>query len=252
MTPNTVPRIDARADEPISGWRIWNLSEDGAGPRLQPAGSGVDPWEPRRPIEARCGVSRILTFGIGPHTAPDIRCRCGVYASRSLADFERPRPAWPPAPVVGTVALWGTVVEHERGWRARFAYPARLRLVCAMCAWFEPGPGVPVVVHGFAGRLYPLCGIHRGGIQVPDGRRTQPTGLDPGALQGRLLDAYAVDLLPEEAVAGLFTQPAPKAGSPYMPSIVAVPIREEGLRAHQTWPRERSRLRAVLDLFGRA
>jgi len=34
-----------RSDEPIVGWRIWNLSGDAAAPRLLPAGSGVgDAW----------------------------------------------------------------------------------------------------------------------------------------------------------------------------------------------------------------
>jgi hypothetical protein len=28
--------------------------------------------------------------------------------------------------VIGTVSLWGDVVECERGWRAAFAYPSRL------------------------------------------------------------------------------------------------------------------------------
>jgi hypothetical protein len=237
--------------EPISGWRVWNLSSGDAGLRLQPAGSGVDPWEPRRVVEARCGLPALLTFAIGPHKAPDIRCRCGIYASRSLDEFERPRPAWPPAPVVGTVALWGTVVEHERGWRAEFAYPARLRLVCSMCAWFEPGPGTPAVVHTFSGRLYTLCEVHRGGIQVQDGRRSQPTGMDPGDLQSRLLDTYAVDLLPVGTVRSLFEQPATRAINPYLPSISVVPIEEEGLRPGLNWPRQGSFLRAVIDMFRR-
>ena len=174
----TAPRAPLR--EPITGWRVWNVSDDGPGPRLWPAGSGVDEWQPRHPVEARCGALRILTWGIGKHTAPDLRCRCGIYASRSLDVFERPRPAWPPTPVVGTVSLWGTVVEHERGWRGQFAYPARLRLVCAMCAWFEPGSGMPAVVHSFGKRVFTLCSAHRGGIQVPDGRRSVPTGTEPG------------------------------------------------------------------------
>ncbi|MGZ5295434.1 MAG: hypothetical protein ACXWEG_04950 [Actinomycetota bacterium] len=221
-------------DEPIEGWRVWNLSEGGPGPRLLPAGSGVDSWQPRLAAEARCGAPVILLAGIGRHTAPDIRCRCGVYASRSLDAFERPRPAWPPAPVVGTVSLWGTVVEHEGGWRGRFAYPSRLRLVCAMCAWFEPGTGVPEVVHAFGDRLYTLCAIHRGGIQVPDGRRTRPTGLEPRALQTRLLETYAVDLLPEETVRTLFERPSAST-RPYLPSISVVPVAEEGRTPNAGW-----------------
>lgn len=227
MDEDGVAQADGSRHEAIAGWRVWNLSETGTEPRLMPAGSGVDAWEPRRMVEARCGASALLLAGIGRHIAPDIRCTCGIYASRSLETFERPRPAWPPAPVVGTVSLWGTVVEHERGWRARFAYPARVRLVCAMCAWFEPGTGVPEVVHRFAGKLYTLCAAHRGGIQVPDGRRTRPTGLDPRTLQTRLLQAYAVDLLPQEAVRPLYEQPATTA-LPYLPSIKVVPIEDEG------------------------
>jgi hypothetical protein len=225
---------DLHLEEPIAGWRVWNLSEGEVGPRLLPAGSGVDSWRPQRAAEARCGALGILTAGIGKHAAPDIRCRCGIYASRSLDVFERPRPAWPPATVIGTVSLWGTVIEHERGWRGQFAYPSRVRLVCAMCAWFEPGTGVPEVVHAFGSRLYALCAIHRGGIQVPDGRRTRPTDLDPRALQTRLIETYAVDLVPEETVLSLFERP-PTVALPYLPSISVVPVAEEGQTPNTGW-----------------
>ena len=237
------PTADVFLDEPITGWRVWNLSEDRSGPLLRPAGAGVDAWPPRRRVEARCGVSPLLRGGRSPHAAPDLRCRCGIYASRSLEAFEPSRPAWPPTPVIGTVAMWGRIVEHERGWRAQYAYPARLRLVCAMCAWFEPGPGLPEVVHSFSKRLYTLCSVHRGGIELPDGRRTRPTGIDPKALQARLLDAYAVDLAPIEAVRSLFGRPKTPAPPTYMPSIRVVPVEEEG----------RSRagsLRSLLDALG--
>jgi hypothetical protein len=233
MHEDDKPRDDGPLTEAIAGWRFWNLSEESAEPRLMPAGSGVDAWQPRRAVEARCGISPLLLVARGRHEAPDIRCTCGIYASRSLGSFERPRPAWPPAPVVGTVSLWGTVIEHERGWRARFAYPSRLRLVCAMCAWFEPGTGIPEVVHRFSGKLYTLCAYHRGGIQVPDGRRSRPTGLDPRALQARLIEAYAVDLLPQEAVRSLLDRPATTA-LPYLPSIIVVPIEDEGRDAAVT------------------
>ncbi len=215
--------------EPITGWRTWNLSDDPvSGPVLHPVGPGVDTWWPRQPLRARCGATPILSLFRPPHDAPAPGCTCGIYAARSLQALDRPRPAWPPPPVVGTVSLWGRVIEHERGWRAAFAYPARLRLVCAMCAWFEPGPGKPVTVHGFGGRLYTLCEVHRGGIQVPDGRRTMPADLDPGELQERLLEAYAVELLPIEHVKALFDMPRTPDIPNYLPQIRVVPIEEAG------------------------
>lgn len=219
----TIERVRRRREIPIMGWRTWNLSDDLAQPRLMPAGSGAtDTWEPRVPMEARCGATPLLTR-FRRHAAPDPSCTCGIYASRSPDVFERPRPAWPPPTVVGTVSLWGTVIEHERGWRASFAYPARLRLVCSMCAWFEPGPGTPVAVHTFAGCAYALCRIHEGGIQVPDGRRTRPTDVDPTVLQARLLDAYAVDLLPIDPVTPLFRRARTPDPPAYIPTIRVVP-----------------------------
>ena len=217
---------------PIQAWRGWNLSDGADGPLLHPVGSGVDLWRPRVPVEARCAAAPLTSLGIGhPHEAPEISCTCGIHGARSLDDLERPRPAWPPPPVIGTVSLWGTVVEHERGWRARFAYPSRLGLVCAMCAWFEPGPGTPEVVHAFAGRVYTLCAVHRGGIELPGGRRTIPTGGDPAVVQSRLLDAYAVDPLPPDAVRSLIERPPAVAPPAYVPSIQVVPIEEEGMPA---------------------
>jgi hypothetical protein len=221
--------IPERSAEPIAGWRVWDLSDDPTyGPLLHPVASDGAPWWPRRAVEARCEVPPILTPVRRRHSAPNPDCNCGIHASRSLETLERPRPAWPPPTVAGTVSLWGRVVEHELGWRAAFAYPARLRLVCPMCAWFEPGPGTPVVVHRFARRLYALCAEHRGGIQVPDGRRSVPVDAQPGALQGRLLAAYAVELLPLEHVEPLFRFPRTPEPPPYMPTIRVVPIADGG------------------------
>jgi hypothetical protein len=202
---------------PVTGWRAWNLS-GGATPLLHPVSVDGAPWSPREPFEARC-ESASLVQRWWPHEAPARRCRCGIYAARSLDDFDRPRPAWPPAAVVGTASLWGRVIEHDRGWRASSAYPSRVRLVCVMCAWFEPGPGEPVVVHAFGRRVYPLCDIHRSGIEVPDGRTSVPTDEDPRELQARLLDTYAIDLLPVEAVERLFRLPATPEPPSYWPSI---------------------------------
>jgi hypothetical protein len=125
--------------------------------------------------------------------------------------------------VVGTASLWGRVIEHEHGWRASSAYPARLRLVCALCAWLEPGTGEPVAAHVFGGRVFPLCDAHRSGIELADGRRTRPAGLPPGEVQSELLDRYAVDLLPDEQVRRWCARPAPPRPPAYVPAIRTAP-----------------------------
>lgn len=220
----TLSPVAERTAEPIRGWRVWNLWEDLAGQlRLYPVGSGSGAWEPRQVVRARCTPPPFLGLLRRPHAAPDPSCRCGIYAARSLEAFDRPRPAYPPPAVVGTVSMWGRIVEHERGWRSAQAYPAQLRLVCSMCAWFEPGPGVPRVVHRFARLLYTLCDAHRGGIQLPDGRRSAPTDLDPLELEARLLDAYAVEVVPWDRVEVLFRFPRTADPPPYKPTIRVVP-----------------------------
>jgi hypothetical protein len=46
---------------------------------------------------------------------------------RSFAPQFGPSAGWDGQfPVLGEVALWGDVVEAERGWRGQYAYPARL------------------------------------------------------------------------------------------------------------------------------
>jgi len=56
-----------------------------------------------------------------------------------------------------------------------------------------------------------------------------PTGTEPGVLQSRLLEAYAVDLVPEDAVRWLFQQP-PTPHRAGMPTISVVPTGEERRR----------------------
>lgn len=76
------------------------------------------PWLRRR--RARLG-----------HAAPATNCSCGVWAVRTpthaasaLDIYGR---SWKPLHrVLGRVSLWGTIVEHDHGWRAQFAYPAEL------------------------------------------------------------------------------------------------------------------------------
>ena len=112
---------------PVVAYRAWQLDANGlkslCGER----------WKPSQLLAARCRASVV----VGPiagreeavhdaHEPPHTNCTCGVYASKSLEQllttgYER-------CGIHGEVYLWGTVVEHERGWRAQFAYPKSLVL----------------------------------------------------------------------------------------------------------------------------
>jgi len=56
-----------------------------------------------------------------PYDAPHLKCTCGIYASKRLEHLHRP--GYQRSLIYGQVLLWGTIVEHQRGWRAQYAYP---------------------------------------------------------------------------------------------------------------------------------
>jgi hypothetical protein len=120
---------------PLIGWRAWAAVDDEHGLAL---GSVVyaTRWPPRERLEAVCVhrprfglLARLLR--IDPHEAPEEGCECGIYAARTpdLTLLYLDRHAllrWAGAAVIGRVALWGRVIECERGWRGAFAYPTHV------------------------------------------------------------------------------------------------------------------------------
>lgn len=91
-------------------------------------------WLPRRELVAGC--HRGLEWGRLPsragHTPPDLECGCGIYGGKTperaasyMSGFFKAR-ADVLHRVIGTVSLWGTVIECELGWRASHAYPERI------------------------------------------------------------------------------------------------------------------------------
>ena len=127
--------------EPITGWRGWYAVRDEQVARLS---SLVYPtlWSPRRELLATCRHRPLLLL-LRPwrrrppdHGAPNESCRCGIYATadpeKAAAYLEdcivHAEPfRWPVLHrVIGRVALWGSVVECEDGWRASHAYPEHL------------------------------------------------------------------------------------------------------------------------------
>jgi hypothetical protein len=101
------------------GWRAWTVVETSAGPRLTSPMRGRILWPPDRALVAQC-----TTRG---HDVPDSSCTCGLYAVHDPAGA-----VWavPDRTVIGYVALWGRVVEGERGWRASHGFP--LMLLCPL------------------------------------------------------------------------------------------------------------------------
>lgn len=89
-------------------------------------------WEPRAEAAAFCRRSfAYLPWGRMPlHTAPAADCVCGIYGAARI-DLARPFLGAPGRDavlwrVLGSVALWGRVVEAELGWRAELGYPTGL------------------------------------------------------------------------------------------------------------------------------
>jgi hypothetical protein len=170
---------------PIVAYRLWQWDDAGL-----KSLNGVR-WIPRQPLLARCRAfhpRRIIGRATHPaQDAPQADCRCGVYGAKRL-DSLQSMCFWDSG-VRGEVFLWGTVVEHEHGWRAQFAYPKCLHL---------PPDTLPVTFAEMESRLQSLvpyrCDIfitHDGG-SIPLWRKD--SGLDAAGidfLMSRGKDWYA-------------------------------------------------------------
>ena len=115
--------------EPVVGWRSWLVVREGEDFWLRSVVYDAL-WVPRKALIARCLHRRLVPWRKRTeHVPPARECECGVYAART-PDGALPyidRGGWGDAQgvhrVIGTVSLWGRVVECERGWRASRAYP---------------------------------------------------------------------------------------------------------------------------------
>lgn len=96
---------------PLVGYRVWQWDEAGL------MSLNAVRWRAGEVFSAECSAK-------GGHESPLTDCTCGVYASKSLGHLRRL--GYTENRIYGEVLLWGTVVEHEEGWRAQFAYPKNL------------------------------------------------------------------------------------------------------------------------------
>jgi hypothetical protein len=142
-------------------------------------------------LAARCRASVV----VGPiagraeavhdaHEPPQTNCTCGVYASKSLEQLLTT--GYAKCGIHGEVYLWGTVVEHELGWRAQFAYPKSLFLPPDLipsetkemesCLEAFAAYSTDIFIVG-GGQKIPLCrrgsGFDAAGLDYLIGKRTQ-------------------------------------------------------------------------------
>lgn len=136
--------IDARAPdlaEPLLGWRAWRVMERGDGAMALASVVRAVEWPARRELAAECLSARWTWWprrtSRREHHTPERSCVCGIYAAANVVQalhyldvYEGLGRRRPPA-VLGIVKLWGSVLQCERGWRAAYAYPARLFVIAA-------------------------------------------------------------------------------------------------------------------------
>ena len=136
--------------EPVVGWRAWRLRRVGGVLTLVSL-TRDDRWAPNDAMEATCPRHR---------DGPTEGCSCGLYAASSPRNLAHSGVLGMDICVVGAIAMWGTVVEHARGARSQYAYPARLRLVCGRCLQAGAGAVDPTGVLETGGASTALCAEH--------------------------------------------------------------------------------------------
>jgi hypothetical protein len=130
---------------PIIGYRVWRW--EAAGLRSL----NFVPWIPGKAMGARCRVvygvkvNGQLEAADGMHDAPQMNCTCGVCAAKAVEHLRQS--GCERCGVFGEVYLWGSVVEHQIGWRAEFAYPKTLCL---------PLDTLPLTLRGIQARIQTL------------------------------------------------------------------------------------------------
>jgi hypothetical protein len=117
--------------EALEAWRVWRVVDRDSELSL---GSVIYAtiWPAGDPLIAECLRNASFAGSVRhtpPHDAPDTNCGCGIYGA-GLDEvghyLSEPLTYEGVARVLGRVALWGSVVECERGFRASHAYPVAL------------------------------------------------------------------------------------------------------------------------------
>lgn len=110
--------------EPIAGYRAWLLDGPDRMPGCLSSFNGTIWGAPV--VRAYCRARRSAS-SVAQHLAPSAGCSCGLYALKPEPEALRfLELELGPGVVVGSVRLWGKVIEGAHGYRAEFARVATL------------------------------------------------------------------------------------------------------------------------------
>jgi hypothetical protein len=120
----------------MTGWRAWRTASIAGTWRLKALGQETI-WEPKKKMEAICkadGVSIVDPMGLGSreHPAPFQSCLCGFWAFKNVEMLPEALVGQSHehgATVIGSIHMWGHVIETDIGFRAEYAYPKELWLL---------------------------------------------------------------------------------------------------------------------------
>ena len=143
---------------PLLGWRAWKVRAPFPGSGACPGPSSVildTPWVPRREFSAE----HSFDLGVRCRGLLDLDCSCGVYAfndpGEAFVYLMRVRDRLLSMSVevaIGTVSLWGKVVECELGYKAEHAYPSHIYLPASFARFLPVVSsefGVPTGIYAF-------------------------------------------------------------------------------------------------------
>ena len=145
--------------QPLIGWRAWKVWAPLPGFDSCPVFSSVvldTPWTPGR----RFSAEHSFDLGAKCQGLLNLDCSCGVYAFldplRAFVYLMKVRDRLLGMSVevaLGSVSLWGRVVECEMGYKAQYAYPSHIYLPASF-ARFLPNVnsafGVPAGIYASA------------------------------------------------------------------------------------------------------
>jgi len=135
---NSAPQPDPPESDPIVAYRCWKLVESSEGVPVLYSVVQDFCWLPFEPAHGEVDDE-------DPNSAQN--WHSGIYAYKSPEQLAM---YWDVDCIAGAVNLWGSVIEHDEGYRAEFAYPKELwvnkEFDATMILRLEEAYGVPVVI----------------------------------------------------------------------------------------------------------